>query len=223
VLVPRHPGLASAFGQLRVEIRDDYQRALLRKHLDIQAAELERVFSELEEHARDSLLREGVPEHEITLQRTVDLKYYPQTTYLNFPFPDGEVTQEGIDAAVAAFLERHEQEFGYSVPLEFTSVEFVNARLTALGPAPVGELQPEQGSWTAEGARKATRQVHFAETGGWADTAVYDRDRLGPGAAFAGPAIVEQPDSTTVVPPGADVAVDQFGNLTIDVRRMPRL
>jgi N-methylhydantoinase A len=223
VLVPRHPGLASAFGQLRVEIRDDYQRALLRKHSDIEASELALVFAELEERARESLLREGVAEDEITLQRTVDLKYYPQTTYLNFPFPDGEVTQDGIDAAVAAFLERHEQEFGYSVPLEFTSVEFVNARLTALGPAPVGELKPEQGSWTAQGARKGTRDVHFAEAGGWVDATIYDRDRLGPGATFSGPAIVEQSDSTTVVPPGADVAVDRFGNVTIDVRGMPRV
>ena len=63
---------------------------------------------------------------------------------------------------------------------------------------------------------------HFAEAGGWTETAVYDRDRLKSGATFTGPAIVEQADSTTVVPPGASANVDRFGNLVIDVRGMPR-
>lgn len=223
VLVPRNPGLASAFGQLRVEIRDDYQRALLKKHSEITPELLEQVFTEMEEQARETLVREGLAEQEVTLQRTVDLKYYPQTTYLNFPFPDGAVTAESIDRAVDLFLERHEQEFGYSVPLEFTSVEFVNARLTATGPAPVGELAAEAGSGRAEDAWTGTRQVHFSEAGGWIDTAVYDRTRLHRGAEFGGPAIVEQADSTTVVPPGAKVAIDAYGNLIIDVRGMPRL
>jgi N-methylhydantoinase A len=223
VLVPRHPGLASAFGQLRVEIRDDYQRALLSKHSEITPELLEGAFAEMEAQARDTLLREGIAEAEITLERTVDVKYYPQTTYLNFPFPESPVGQESIDRSVEMFLERHEQEFGYSVPLEFTSVEFVNARLTATGPAPVGELKEETGSGRAEEALAGSRQVHFAEAGGWIDTAVYDRSRLHRGAAFSGPAIVEQADSTTVVPPGAEATVDAFGNLIVDVRGMPRL
>ena len=223
VIVPRHPGLASAFGQLRVEIRDDYQGPLLRRHSEVDPAELDRVFTELETQARESLLREGVAEADITLQRTVDLKYYPQTTYLNFPFTEAEVTKEAIDAVVDLFLERHEQEFGYSVPLEFTSVEFVNARLTALGPAPVGELRPEERTGTREQGLLGTRSVHFAEAAGWVDTAVYDRELLWPGARFVGPAIVEQADSTTVVPPGAEVEVDGYGNLKIDVRGMPRV
>ena len=65
--------------------------------------------------------------------------------------------------------------------------------------------------------------MHFAEAGGWIDTAVYDRSQLHRGAAFSGPAIVEQADSTTVVPPGAEATVDAFGNLIVDVRGMPRL
>ena len=225
VLVPRNPGLASAFGQLRVEIRDDYQRALLTKHSEIQPEELEAVFAEIEEQARRSLQREGLSAEEIALQRTVDLKYYPQTTYLNFPMSDGRVTKESIDRAVELFLERHEQEFGYSVPLEFTSVEFVNARLTATGPAPVGELHEEDGTGTgtADDAATGTRPVHFAEEGDWVETAVYARERLKPSATFAGPAIVEQADSTTVVPPGVTVEVDPYGNLILDVRGMPRL
>jgi N-methylhydantoinase A len=224
VVVPRNPGLASAFGQLRVEIRDDYQRAILKRHSEITTELLERAFAAMEEQARETLTREGLSALEISLERSVDLKYYPQTTYLNFTVPgDGAVSAETIDRLVDLFLERHEQEFGYSVPLEFTSVEFVNARLTATGPAPIGELPQDLEEGTAEDAVVDTRPVHFAEAGGWTDTVVYDRERLRRGARFTGPAIVEQADSTTVVPPGGEVEVDGYRNLIVDVRNLPRL
>ncbi|MGH9242738.1 MAG: hydantoinase/oxoprolinase family protein [Acidimicrobiales bacterium] len=222
VLVPRNPGLASAFGQLRVEIRDDYQRPLLKKHQEVTPELLDKAFSELEALAADTLTREGLATDEITLQRTVDLKYYPQTTYLNFDVPDGRIDDETIDRLVAQFLDRHEQEFGYSVAAEFTSVEFVNARVVAMGPAPTGDLRQDTGTGPAADAHVGTRLVHFATAGGWVDTAIYDRDLLRNGATFDGPAIVEQDDATTVVPPGATVRVDSYGNLVIDVRGMPR-
>jgi N-methylhydantoinase A len=222
VLVPRNPGLASAFGQLRVEIRDDYQRAILKKHSEVTPEALESIFGDMERQARETLVREGVGEEEITFERTLDLKYYPQTTYLNFPASDGSLGQEAIDRAVEMFLARHEQEFGYSVSLEFTSVEFVNARLTATGPAPTGDLKQTTETGTAEDAYIGSRQVHFAEVGGWIDTRTYDRDRLKWEATVDGPAIVEQADSTTVVPPGAHVEVDGYENLVMDVRDITR-
>jgi len=223
VIVPRSPGLASAFGQLRVEIRDDTQRPLLLKHDDVEPAELEAVFRELEDGARSLLSKEGVGADELELQRSVDVKYYPQTTYINLRVPPGEITQETVDGLVDDFLERHAEEFGYSVGLELTSVEFVNARLTALGPAPVGELFPERRTGDAGEAEAGTREVHFAEAGGWVEATVYERARLFPEASFGGPAIVQEVDSTTVVPPGARVTVDGYGNLIIDVREVARV
>ena len=223
VIVPRAPGLASAFGQLRVEIRDDTQKPLLTKHNDLVPAELEAAFTELEEDARAMLTSEGLAAEEIALQRSVDLKYYQQTTYLNLPVPEGGVDQAMVDRLVEQFLARHEEEFGYSVGLEFTSVEFVNARLTALGPAPVGELRRDPTKGKAEDAVLESRSVHFGEAEGWTETTVYDRDRLLAGAAFDGPAIVQEVDSTTVVPPGAGVEVDEFRNLVVDVRGVARV
>ncbi|MBV9800389.1 MAG: hydantoinase/oxoprolinase family protein [Solirubrobacterales bacterium] len=223
VIVPRSPGLASAFGQLRVEIRDDTQRPLLTKHDDVDPAELEAVFSELEDEAEQLLRREGVAGEEVQLQRSVDLKYYPQTSYINLRVPSGHIDQAVVDDLVSSFLERHADEFGYSVGLDLTSVEFVNARLTALAPAPVGEL-------VADGARGAgadavidTREVHFGEAGGWVLAGVYDRTRLFQGASFDGPAIVQEADSTTIVPPRAHVQVDRHRNLIIDVREVARI
>jgi N-methylhydantoinase A len=68
-----------------------------------------------------------------------------------------------------------------------------------------------------------SRSVHFGEAEGWTETTVYDRDRLLAGAAFDGPAIVQEVDSTTVVPPGAKVEVDEFRNLLVDVRGVARV
>jgi N-methylhydantoinase A len=223
VLVPRYPGLASAFGQLRVELRDDYQRPVLKKHSEVTPELLEAAFTELEVKARKAFDSEGIAPENVTLQRSVDLKYYPQTTYLNLAVPEGPLTRETIDALVQGFLDRHEREFGYSVELKYTSVEFVNARLVALGPAPTGELREDPRTGSAKQARLGSRAVHWAESGGWIETDIYDRDRLFKGAHFAGPAVVEQSDSTTVVPPGAEVVVDSFGNLVIDISAMPRI
>lgn len=223
VIVPRSPGLASAFGQLRVEVRDDTQRPLLTKHNELKPGELEAVFTELEEQARELLRHEGIKGDQMELQRSVDLKYYPQTSYINLRVPDGEIDQTVVDALVNAFLERHAEEFGYSVGLDLASVEFVNARLTALAPAPVGELVADDTSGDAADATIDRRQVHFGESGGWAESTVYDRARLFAGAEFNGPAIVQEVDSTTLVPPGAHVRVDNYRNLIIDVRGVARV
>jgi N-methylhydantoinase A len=67
-----------------------------------------------------------------------------------------------------------------------------------------------------------TRQVHFGEAGGWIEAKVYDRDKLLSGATFDGPAIVQELDSTTTVPPGASCKVDEYLNLAIDVRGIAR-
>jgi N-methylhydantoinase A len=223
VLVPRSPGLASAFGQLRVEIRDDTQRPLLTKHDALRPDVLERVFEELEQQARELLVREGIGVDGIELHRSVDLKYYPQTAYINVAVRDGPVDQETVDALVHTFLQRHADEFGYSVGLDLTSVEFVNARLTALGPAPVGELRTDERRGEAHDAIVGTREVHFAEAGGWLETTIYDRERLFPGARFSGPAIAQEADSTTVIPPLAHVHVDDYRNLILDVREVARI
>jgi N-methylhydantoinase A len=222
VLVPRSPGLASAFGQLRVEIRDDTQRPLLTKHDDLVPGELERAFAELEDEAREMLTSEGLAAEAIELRRSVDVKYYQQTSYLNLPVPDREIDQAVVDELVERFLKRHEDEFGYSVGLEFTSVEFVNARLTALGPAPVGELRRDDSTGEAADAVVETRSVHFGEADGWVDSKIYDREKLLPGATFEGPAIVQEADSTTLVPPGASAEVDEYRNMVIDVRGVAR-
>ena len=95
-------------------------------------------------------------------------------------------------------------------------VEVITWRVVSSGPRPDLHLStPPEGTGDAEAARKGMRRAYAPERGGMTDVAVYDRYRLGPGATFAGPAIVEERESTTVIGPGATVSVDDQGNLVV--------
>ena len=77
----------------------------------------------------------------------------------------------------------------------------------------------DNGPGEAKDAYKGTRQVYFREAGGFLDTQIYDRERLGAGSALEGPAIIEERTSTTLVPKGFNAKVDDYGNITL--RRSP--
>jgi N-methylhydantoinase A len=112
---------------------------------------------------------------------------------------------------VARFHAEHQRLFAHSAAGD--SVEIVSLRLVAVGAvqAPEARERPAGGAATP----KDTRPVYFVETDGFVDCPIYERAALGPGAEFAGPAIVEQMDSTTVVHPGQAASVDAWGNLII--------
>lgn len=217
VVVPRWPGLTSALGVLLVDVRHDFIQPVLQKENDIDPAALTGVFEDLEAEALQTLQSEGVPEDQIRLQRVVDVKYFKQTRYLQVPVTSGRLDRGVIEDIVRQFNERHQQEFGYTVPSSYAAVEIGNARVTALGTAGRYELKryPEKG--TAQEAAKDARPVYFREAGGFVETRVYDRSRLKNGAVIEGPAIVEQVDSTTVIPPGAKATVDEYLNMVLDL------
>jgi N-methylhydantoinase A len=217
VLVPRYPGIASAFGQLQVEMRHDYVRPILARASEAEPARVSAIFDEMEGQAKKAMAAEGVPSGKVRLARAIDVKYFPQATALTIPVAGGRLGRREVERIVEQFLEAHQREFGYTIPKEFVSVELVNARVTATGPAPKGRVarHPERGP--AKAALKETRRVYFAEARGFVMTRIYDRDRLKNGARIEGPAIVEQFDSTTVLPPGTRSVVDEYLNLIVDL------
>ncbi|MFQ5878644.1 MAG: hydantoinase/oxoprolinase family protein [Dehalococcoidia bacterium] len=218
VVVPPLPGLTSALGALRVDLRYDHLRPILQLHRELDLERLNNAFLEMEPQAVAILRREGVAEADIRLQRLADVRYYGKISYLTVPLSDGV-----IDGAAAAelgrrFNEKHLQEFGYTVPPEAGELEVVNVRLVASGPLLELPQQSQTRSGTADGALKGQREVYFREAGGFVATTIYDRGRLAAGATISGPAIVEQADSTTVVPPGLRAEVDDYLNLIIHMR-----
>jgi len=213
VLIPPAPGLNSAVGLLATDLKHELVRTLMKPARQTDAAELAAVFGEMEAVTRALLEDEGVGADRIHILREIAMCYVGQSFQLKVPVPaavDGGIAE----VMAAAFHRRHIEAYGFANARE--PVQFVNLRLTATGRVdrPTVRRVPA-GDGNPAGAVKGVRAVHFRETGGAALTTIYDRARLRAADAFAGPAIVEQMDTTTVIPPGARVTVDDFGNLVV--------
>lgn len=198
VLVPALPGALSAVGILLADTTREYSRTVM---LPADAA-LEQVFSEMEAAAKDDFDREGL---QGSTQRSCDLRYRGQGYELNVPF-GRQMMRE--------FHEQHRRRYGFAS--EARPIEIVNVRVRIVAPAPAFE-QMREALYEGDGSHALTamRPVHF--DGEVVETRVYDRERLRPGDTFAGPAIVTEYSSATIVPPGDVLRVDELRNLVIEV------
>ena len=157
----------------------------------------------------------------------MDARYYGQTPYMNLKLESAPAEQAEVDALVAQYRERYEAEFGYQLPEDVATVEIVNARVGGDRPDRRRRAAPRRGASTARrGAQVGERPVYFDETGDFTDTPIYDRAKLGAGAEISGPAVIEQTDTTVLVPPEAPRrGRTSYLNIVIDVRpagRAPR-
>jgi N-methylhydantoinase A len=217
VLVPPNPGIASAVGMLMTDIRHEFVTTR-RLRLDTLApATLEALFAEFLAEGAARLDRDGVPAADRQMLRSVDLRYHGQSFELPITVPPGTLTRADVTRLRAEFDAAHERAYGYAAPED--AVELVNVRLAAIGmtPRPRRAPRPEGGPDPAA-ALKGTREVWFAEAGGWQKTSVLDRTRLLRGNIVVGPAIVEEHDASTLVHPGWAATVDEHGNLLLQGR-----
>ena len=205
VLVPPHPGITSALGCLLVDVRHDLSEMYLRNIDDASPEEIDAEFRTLEDEGRARLTAEGVPEDRMSFQRTIAMRYLGQWRSLSVEIPEGPVD---MTALVARFHEEHEREFAYKRE-DGAPVEIYQLALRAVGITPKPELtrhEPEPGAALPDPVTR--RPVHFDEEDDAVDTPVFDRESLKAGTTLEGPAIVQQLDSTIVVPPGVTAEVD---------------
>jgi N-methylhydantoinase A len=215
VLVPPAPGILCALGLLVEPLRVDAVRTRVEALDGVDVADLARRFAEMEADACRWLDREAVPAGRRRFLRALDMRYLGQNFELTVAIPDALWVGQP-EALREAFRAEHARVYGYAA--EDEPVQIVNVRLTALGepdPLDLPALPPAASPDPAE-ARTAERAVYFAEAAAFAPTAIYRRERLRGGHRVAGPAIVEQMDSTTVIGPGQRAVVDGRGNLLID-------
>jgi N-methylhydantoinase A len=214
VLVPETPGVFSALGLLVADIRHDLVRSFLARVDRVPPATVEALFGELERAGHALLDDDGVePAHRL-LRRTADLRYVGQAYEVNVAVPGGPLDAGRIADVVARFHAEHQRLYAHAAPGD--PVEIVSARVAAVAPV-VPPPFPERPSTGTTPKPSSRRPVFFAEADGFVDCPVFDRHDLGPGARLAGPAIVAQMDSTTVVHPGQVVVADGWGNLLIAV------
>lgn len=209
VIVPPHPGVTSAMGCLLVDIRHDLLSTYLVDSAQADAADIEREFRALEDEARERLAHEGVAEADMVLTRSIDMRYGGQWRSLTVPAPRPFTD---VAAAVEDFGAAHEREYNYR--RDGAIIEIFRLNLTAIGVTPKAEFA-RHAPGGAMPEPRSRRSVTFDE--GAHETPIYWREDLPAGAAFDGPAVVEQFDSTTVVPPGARAEVDEWLNIVITV------
>lgn len=219
VVVPPYPGLVSAFGILTVDIRHDHLRPILQRGKEIDAEKIRRIYAELTKVSWSTLEKESIDEDKRQLLCSADIRYFGQSAYMTIPATGNDIGAQEIGSMISTFEERYQREFGYKMPPEVAEIDIVNARVTACGIRPKPKLRkyPSRDG-SAQEALKGSRNVYFRECGGFTKTAIYDRARLTSGAKIKGPAIIEQPDSTTILPPDVTATVDPYLSVLIDIR-----
>jgi len=211
VVVPPYPGVTSALGCLLVDIRHDLALTYLVNTEQADPEGLEAAFLELELEARERLDHEGVAPDRIVLQRSIDMRYLGQWRSIAVPAPSPLVS---VEAAVADFGAAHQREYNYR--RDDASIEIFRLNLTAIGTTPKAEFaRSEAKSETA--VPRTKRPVHFDTAPAAIETPIYWRPELMVGSVLEGPAVIEQLDTTTLVPPGTRCEVDPWGNLRLHV------
>ena len=211
VIVPPNPGVTSALGCLLVDVRHDISQTYLALAANADPADIEARFGAMEAEAHGRLVKEGVAEADMLLQRGIDMMYQGQWRSLQVPVASPFTS---VPDAVGAFHADHDREYAFR--RDDTPVELFRLNLAAIGTVAKAELMRH----AANGARavaESSRMVDFDEVEGAVETPIYSHDGLPAGAVIEGPAIVEQLDSTTVVPPGVRAEVDEWLNIRIHV------
>jgi N-methylhydantoinase A len=212
VIVPLHPGLTSAMGLLQTDVRHLYLRSAVGLLSSYPVDEINAIFAELRRRATDDVSEEGLDVTELRLKQQIDLRYLHQGYHLTVDGPDGDITQTHKQPIKAAFDDLHRRTYGASAPEE--DAELVTLRVVSEVPVPHLRL-PRIAAGHVADARVGERPLYDLTSAEFANAYVYDRARLGADDRIAGPAIVEQYDSTTVVLADQVLRVDDFGNLLI--------
>jgi N-methylhydantoinase A len=217
ILVPPRPGAFSALGLLCTDVVHDYVRSELRPLSDITADHVEAIFAGLAAKARGELAAEGMNAADASWWRELDLRYAGQGYELRTPLDGlhaGRIAAATLKDARHRFDERHAQIHGHAA--KDRPVELVSYRLRVRVAVPKHEprAEPPGAPRRATPARKGERTVYFEAATGVPAT-LYERDALDVGMTVAGPAIVEQFDATTVIPPLWRAEVDRYRNLIL--------
>lgn len=210
VIVPPNPGVTSALGCLLVDVQHDFSDSFMTNASTVSPDEMEAAFAKMEAQAVERLTHEGVAREDMTLMRSVEMMYAGQWRSLSVSAPAKIVS---VSDLVEGFHAEHEREFNFR--RDEAPVAIFRIAIKAIGTVPKADMPKyEERPHRAEPVSR--RKVWFDAVAH--DAAIYDREKLEAGATFEGPAIVEQFDSTTVVPPGMSAKVDAYMNILISTK-----
>jgi N-methylhydantoinase A len=216
IIIPNAPGHFSALGMLMADLRRDYVQTLFERMDDLEMFQLEDHFQKLEDEGRQALLASGIPPERIVFERAADMRYVGQEHAVAVRMPANAGDESARTEIKRRFDEAHELRYSHSAPEE--SADIVSLRVSA-----IGRLRKPHFAQIAQGqaippanSRRGARTVLF-EGAGAIESPVYDREKLLQGNVIAGPAIIEEVASTTVVEPGDTATVNGFGHLVLQL------
>ena len=215
IIVPRAPGHFCAFGMLHSDLRYDFVRTWFTRLEDAPFAEIERIYQRLIAQGKKALADSGVRFSSTTITYAADMRYVGQEHPVTVDLSPAVFRKRNRDAIKHHFDEVHQLRYGTSAPEERAEIVSLRATVTGLMKKPPLERISRGGPTAPRAAQRGTRTVFFLDKK--LKTPAYARDGLTAGNRIAGPALIEEHASTTVLLPGDRLQVDSFGNLLIEV------
>jgi N-methylhydantoinase A len=218
MILPLAAGVTSAIGLLWAPPAFDLVRSQVTRLDDLDWARVNAVYAEMEAEAAGLLRGAGVADADTVFERAADFRYIGQGYEVTVPLPRCAMGADALSALIAAFEAEYTRLYQRLTP--GAKLEVLNWRLRARGPQPELALAaPASASTPLASAQKGVRPAYFPEMQDFVACPVYDRYRLAVGQRFAGPAIVEERESTAILGPAAHVEVDRYLNLVVTLAR----
>jgi N-methylhydantoinase A len=212
-IIPPGPATFSAFGMLMTDVVNDFGQTSIMPLDPESVGQANEIFARLAEQGSEALAADGIAQESWRFLPSAEMRYQGQEHTVNVPLPTHTIGAGDVPTILERFGAVHRQQYGHAMD---DPVEIVTLRLRTVGLLPRPELPTlARGDGSAEGARAGARSVYRSDAGGAVEYSLYDRTKLRAGDALAGPAIVEEPSSTTVIHDGDELTVGDHGELVI--------
>jgi N-methylhydantoinase A len=215
LISPFGAGVGSTFGLLAAPLAFDFVRSAYSRLDELDWPFANKLLDEMAAEGRKVLESSGLSVTDITYQRTADMRYVGQGHEVSVALPDGALSTVHLAPIAAAFAATYRGLYGREGP--DVPLEVINWRVVASGPRPQSAVRLTGNLSQRTDAHKGSRRAYFPERYGYVETPVYDRYALKPGAEFAGPAIVEERESTLIVGVGGRARVDDRLNVIVEL------
>ena len=212
VIIPPGPGVLCAYGDATTQIQDEASRSYLAMAQDITTDKFLNDLKDLKDKASQSLMKDGVSDSNLEVTYQADVRYVGQAFQITVEFDEKEYETKGIQLITDAFDDEHYQLFtfklsdGHEILMIRAIVKVAQAEINS-------SANTSSGSSLEEAIIQESRFYHESQ---WHDAKIYDRNKLHAKHLIPGPAIVSEMDSTTVILPMHEAAVDEVGNLIIN-------
>jgi len=221
VVIPVTPGCFAALGLITADARYDTFRSYVTRESQADPDRMQTIYDEMKQEGIGRIKELGFRKSKLVLRHSIAMRYVGQSHEVTFELPPvmagRKLTARSIRKLIEMFHDRHKTLFGHS-SIE-SPVEFVTLSVSATAAIPKAQIHEiARGSSSPRQAYKKDRRVYFEEFKDYIDCPTYERSLLKAGNVIGGPAVIEQMDTTTVIPPQQKAKIDRYGNIVVEIR-----